>query len=124
MDEVLESCREFSAPYLDDVVIFSNTWEDHLKNLRRVVDVLGEAGLKREKCNFGKAGLEYLGHMVGGGKVVVPAHRVGQLRTYKQPTTKKEIDAFIGFIIGNLYQILQNSPPSSNLRSQRRFRQR
>ena len=36
--------------------------------------MLGEAGLKvkREKCKFGKAYLEYLGHMVGGGKVAVP----------------------------------------------------
>ena len=36
--------------------------------------MLGEAGLKvkRKKCKFGKAWLEYLGHMVGGGKVAVP----------------------------------------------------
>ena len=53
--------------------------------------MLGEAGLKvkRDKCKFGNAWLEYLGHMVCGGKVAV-------LRTYKQPTTKKEMHTFLG----------------------------
>ena len=55
MDEVWEPCRKFSAPYHDDVVIFSDTWEDHLRHLRRILDALNEVGLKveREKCKFG-----------------------------------------------------------------------
>jgi len=71
MDEVLRGLEGFSAAYIDDVVIFSTTWEDHLKAVRSVLGRLRQAGLtaKPRKCQFGMKECTYLGHVVGGGVV-------------------------------------------------------
>ena len=37
MDQVLQGLEDFSAAYLDDVVIYSETWEEHLEHVRRVL---------------------------------------------------------------------------------------
>ena len=55
MDRVLQGLGEYSAAYLDDVVVYSETWEEHLHNTLAVLQRLREAGLtaKARKCNFG-----------------------------------------------------------------------
>ena len=71
MDHVLRGLEEFSATYIDDVVIFSLTWESHLENVRTVLGQLRQVGLtaKPWKCQFGMDECTYLGHVVGGGMV-------------------------------------------------------
>ena len=55
--------------YLDDVVIFTDSWEDHVRSIELVFDHLQHANLtvNLAKCNFGQAKVTYLGHIVGGG---------------------------------------------------------
>ena len=64
MEVVLSSCYEFSAPYIDDIVVFSRDGVEHAGHLRRVFGALKEQGLtvKLAKCEFGRTKLEYLGH--------------------------------------------------------------
>lgn len=64
----LESCV---AAYLDDIVVYSNSWEEHRDHLIAVLDRLKEAGLtlKPEKCNFAMIECVDLGHVVGNGVV-------------------------------------------------------
>ena len=66
MDRVLRGLDSFSAAYLDDVIIFSTSWESHLEHLRAVFQRLREAGLKAKphKCQFGMQQCSYLGHVV------------------------------------------------------------
>ena len=54
--------------YLDDILIFNKTREDHVKHVKQVLDVLKNENLylKISKCEFGKTSLVYLGHNVGG----------------------------------------------------------
>ena len=54
--------------YLDDIIIFSDTKEEHLKRLEAVFQKLAAAGLKLKpsKCFFFKEEMEYLGHVVSG----------------------------------------------------------
>jgi hypothetical protein len=59
----------FVIVYLDDILVFSHTWKDHVMHVNKVLDVL-----KREKlcvnlseCEFGKISLVYLGYVVGNG---------------------------------------------------------
>ena len=61
----------FCAAYLDDVVIFSETWTEHLTHLEQVFVGLEEAGLtvKASKCQIGMRECVYLGHVVGNGCV-------------------------------------------------------
>eukprot|EP00253_Pinus_taeda_P012213 PITA_12213 len=72
MNDVLQPfLDDFFIEYLDDILIFSKTWEEHLKHVKQTLDVL-----KREKPyvkisehEFGKTSLNYLGHIVGGGEL-------------------------------------------------------
>ena len=71
MDHVLRGLENSTAAYLDDVVIFSGNWNDHLCHLSSVLQALREAGLtmKAKKCQFAMTQCCYLGHIVGSGAV-------------------------------------------------------
>lgn len=71
MDFLLRGLETYTAAYLDDVIIYSQTWEEHLQHLRAVLSKLWEAKLtiKPEKCQFGMHSCTYLGHIVGTGEV-------------------------------------------------------
>ena len=71
MDQLLHGLRGVASAYLDDLIIFSLTWREHLEHLEAVFTILYEAGLtaRPKKCQFGMEQCIYLGHMVGGGKV-------------------------------------------------------
>jgi len=68
MNTVLrEHIGKFVVVYIDDVTIYSNTFEEHLEHLRKTFDKIRAAGLKiqAEKCNFGKISLPFLGYIIG-----------------------------------------------------------
>ena len=44
MDQVLEPVRDFAGAYIDDILIYSNSWEEHIEHLRRVLIELGSTG--------------------------------------------------------------------------------
>jgi len=98
MDKVLDSVKDCSAVYIDNVIIFSSSWEDHHKDLNHVFQQLKTHDLKAKlsKCSFEKAHIEYLGLMVGSGNVVVQQHRVSALGSYKRSITKRTLRSFLG----------------------------
>ena len=98
MERVLEPVSDCAAVYIDDIIIFSNSRDDHITHLSRVFDCFKQANLtaKTSKCSFGKTRLEYLGHTIGSGQLAVPEHRIASLATYKCPTTKKTLRSFLG----------------------------
>ena len=74
MQNTLSQQLEFSSIFIDDVLIYSSTWKEHLDHIRGVLEALNEAGLtaKPNKCVWGARSLEYLGHGVGNGLVSIP----------------------------------------------------
>ncbi len=70
----------------------------HLVHVEEVLCALSRAGLtaKPTKCSWGKAKLEYLGHLIGGGKVAVPQHRVTDMLKFKRPVTQTQLRSFLG----------------------------
>ena len=72
MHVVLAGFESFCNSYMDDIIIFSNSWEEHLEHIQLVVEKLRQAGLtaKPSKCCWGVASLSYLGHVVGNGESV------------------------------------------------------
>ena len=64
--EVLRDLSHFTIAYLDDIIIFSKTKEEHLQHLEIIFQRLREAGLKLKwsKCSFMKLHIEYLGHLI------------------------------------------------------------
>lgn len=71
MDGVIRGLDSMYAAYIDDVVIFCSSWEEHLSHISREFTRLREAGLtaKPSKCTLGATTCTYLGHVVGNGVV-------------------------------------------------------
>ena len=98
MEVVLHKCYKFSAPYIDDVLVFSDDPGEHAVHLRQVVQELSKSGMmvKESKCRFGMKKIEYLGHVIGGGELAVPEHRAAAMAEYRLPRTKKQLRSFLG----------------------------
>ena len=98
MEQVLRSCYSWAAPYIDDVLVFSESVGDHAVHIRKVLDELKKHGLtvKFSKCAFGQRKVEYLGHLIGGGVLAVPSHRATAMAEYRLPITKKQLRSFLG----------------------------
>ncbi|CAM4664391.1 unnamed protein product [Lepidochelys olivacea] len=62
VDQLLRGMESFAVAYIDDICVFSQTWEDHVSQVRQVLDRLQGAGLtvKAEKCKVGMAEVSYL----------------------------------------------------------------
>ena len=98
MDRVIQGLGDFSAAYLDDLIVFSETWAEHLQHVRTILQRLREAGLtaKARKCHFGADHCVYLGHVVGGGTVHPESTKLQAVRTFPIPQTKKQVQVFLG----------------------------
>ena len=98
MDKLINGCEAFASAYLDGLVVFSNSWEDHLLQLRTVLDRIKQAGLtvKVGKCQFGTSKCAYLGHVVGNESVEPELGKLEAVRTFPQPTTKRQVRGFLG----------------------------
>lgn len=98
MDQVLHDCSDFAAAYLDDIVIHSNTWEEHVEHLRTVLDHLHSAGLtvNPSKCVFAAAETEYLGHVIGKGVIRPQVSKIEAMESSPLPQTRKQLRSFLG----------------------------
>ena len=97
MENILIGCEEVSAAYLDDVIVFSDNWSDHLTHLSMVLDSFRQAGItaKPVKCSWAKRHILYLGHVVGNGKMAASEARITAMRDYVLPKTKKQLRSFL-----------------------------
>ena len=84
--------------YIDDVVIFSNNWSDHIRQIKRFFQIMREAKLTINlmKSEFGKATVKYLGHIVGQGQVRPLDAKIQTIVKYPIPTSRKELARFLG----------------------------
>ena len=66
IDKVLMGCSKFAMGYLDDIIIFSKNEIEHLQHIEEIFTRLERFGLKmkREKCDFFKKHIQYLGHLI------------------------------------------------------------
>ena len=98
MNDILCEYHDCCQVYIDDVAVYSMTWEEHLEHLRRVFTCLRKANLtlKMTKCQFGRHQVEYLGYVVGDRKVLPNRKKIEAVLHYKQPVTKTEVKAFLG----------------------------
>ena len=77
-DVFYEFVDRFVMVYLDDIVIYSESLEDHLEHLRKVLSKLREHQLyvKKEKCEFAEQEILFLGHKVNKGLVMMDERKV------------------------------------------------
>lgn len=85
--------------FLDDLIVFSKTLEDHEARLIKVLNRLKEYGLKLspEKCKFFQSSVRYLGHVVSEQGVETDSEKIAALKTWPVPQHLKELKAFLGF---------------------------
>ena len=99
MNKVLHPFLDkFVVVYLDDIVVYSNTLEEHVQHLKRVFQVLREHELymKKEKCSFAKQEVEFLGHRIKDGKLMMDPAMVQAIQEWQPPTKVSELRSFLG----------------------------
>ena len=97
MREVLKGL-DFLDAFMDDIIVFSASFEDHLMHLEELFKRLKNARLhvKPSKCLLGFQSLEYLGHIVGHGSCSPMEDKVAAIRETPFPSTLKELLSFLG----------------------------
>ena len=85
--------------YLDDVVFFSNTWEEHLKVLDEAFERFAKhkVYLHPLKCEFGVQEMEYLGLKVSKNRIQISEEKIAALKAYKVPDSHQALHRFLGF---------------------------
>ncbi|KZR99842.1 Uncharacterized protein APZ42_004142, partial [Daphnia magna] len=99
MNFVLRSViGEICLVYLDDIIVFSKTKEEHLHNLERIFNLLKEANLKLgpSKCKFMCESVQYLGHVISASGITPDPEKIERLKNYERPKTIVEIQSFLG----------------------------
>jgi hypothetical protein len=113
MNRVLGKYSDFCLVYLDDILIFSKTKEDHVRHVQLVLDALREQKfyLRLKKCAFGRSEVGYLGHIVGREGLKPDPKKVSAVADWPVPKDMHQLRSFLGltnyfrkFILG--YSVL------------------
>ncbi|KAG1932770.1 interleukin-1 receptor accessory protein-like 1-A [Pimephales promelas] len=85
--------------YLDDLIVFGRTLEEHEERLFKVLDRLEEFGLKVsiDKCQFCQEEVKYVGHIVSASGIAPDPEKVEAVTRWKMPTDLKSLRSFLGF---------------------------
>lgn len=96
--------NSFAVNYLDDILIFSRSFEEHLSHVQRVIDVIFEEGfrLNFKKCNFAMSSIPYLGHVLGPNTVQPLLDNLIAIQAFPIPSSRKNIRQFLGKV--NFYR--------------------
>ena len=95
---------KFVQVYMDDILIFSKTKEEHLIHVRMVLETLKHHRLyaKASKCQFGRTSVAFLGHVISERGVAMDPRKVAAIRDWARPTSCTEVRRFVG--LANYYR--------------------
>lgn len=98
MSVVLQALNTFALAYLDEILIFSKSIEEHERHLRTVFDRLRQHGLKlkAKKCSFMKEQTRYIGFIIDKRGVRPDPDKVAAIRSLPSHTIVREVRSFIG----------------------------
>ena len=99
MERVLAGLQwKICLVYIDDIIIFSSTIDDHLKQLNEVFSRLKAAGLKLKpkKCHLFKSKVQYLGHVVSESGIETDPEKIEAIKKWDRPTNVSEVRSFLG----------------------------
>jgi hypothetical protein len=84
--------------FLDDILVYSKTPEEHAKHLRQVLELLRQHHLyaKASKCEFGADHVEFLGHIVGSDGIRTVPDKVEAVKSWPLPKTVSDVRSFLG----------------------------
>ena len=99
MDLVLSGLQWVSClVYLDDVIVFGKSFEEHLKNMELVFARIREAGLKLKpsKCIFFQKQVKHLGHIISEDGVATDPSKIDKVLHWPSPKSKLKLQQFLG----------------------------
>lgn len=127
MTQVLQGLNwKFVLVYVDDILLLSDTFENHLQHLQLVFDRLRSANLKLKpsKCKFALQKVNYLGHIISKDGIEVNPEKIAVVKSFPIPKNQKQVRSFLGlcnyyrrFILGYskithpLNQLLHKNKP-------------
>jgi hypothetical protein len=101
MEDILQPfTNSFVVVYLNDILIFNQTWEEHLYHIRQVLQTLRQHKFcaNLEKCTFGMTLVKYLGYIIDERGVHVDPTKIQVIRDWPTPTTLTELHNFLGLV--------------------------
>jgi len=95
---------KYAYSFIDDVLIFSKTYDEHVIHVRTVLTILLENKLycKLKKCEFFKSSIEFLGYIISDQGISMCQDKVKAIRDWPRPKAVKEIQQFLG--LANFYR--------------------
>jgi hypothetical protein len=105
----MEYLGKFVVVFIDDILIFSKTEEEHENHLRLVLEKLRSNQLyaKFSKCEFWLTEVTFLGHVISAGGVLVDLGKVRDVLNWMPPTSVPEIQSLLG-LAGYYRQFLKD----------------
>ncbi|GBG70434.1 hypothetical protein CBR_g6562 [Chara braunii] len=101
MDKVFRNqINRFVVVYLDNILIFSKSMEEHMRQLEKVMQILKDAQLylNLEKSEFGRDSVIYLGHRLSAAGLEPEATKVEVIQKWPQPANVRELRSFLGLV--------------------------
>ena len=98
-DTLREFLDDFVNAYIDDILIYSESYEENIRHTRKVLQVLSDAGLhlKPEKCKFHVQTVKYLGIILTPNGIQMDPAKVETVKDWPIPQHLKDVQAFLGF---------------------------
>ena len=99
MNHILqEYLYEFVAVYLDDIIIYSDTFQNHIQHLRKVFQAIKQANLmiKLKKCHFCLPNITYLGHVVGRNGLQPDPSKIDKVKNFPVPIDLTSLRSALG----------------------------
>ena len=98
IDHVLRNAHRYADALLDDILIFSANFDDHLTHVKDILDRLRAAGLtvNMEKCHFATDTVKVFGHWVEKGKIYPDNDKIAVISAWEEPKTKRQLKSFVG----------------------------
>ena len=100
VDKVIKGLTSNVYAYLDDFLVFSETFEDHQRHLAQLLDRFVEFGLfiNNAKCKYGRRQVKFLGHELSANGIRPRSDKVAAIKNIATPTTVKELRRFLGIV--------------------------
>ena len=90
----------FVYAYIDDILVFSKSEEEHFKHLPIIFDRLNDYGLtiNLKKCKFGRKEIKFLGHIITSKSVLTAPEKIEAIRNFERPKSVKSLRRFTGMV--------------------------
>src|SRR5215475_6713162 len=99
MDKILgDYINKFVVVYIDDIMIYSETFDEHVQHITKVLHRLKEVQLilKLKKCRFGESSVEFLGHVIGKDGIKPDPKKIDKIVNLQPPKNVRGVRSILG----------------------------